>query len=247
MTDSIHASTSNMEALTRQYEAIAHNLANANTTGYKRLVTAFMRTDVPAKPQPAGSSRAGTGASSITGKTFIDFTQGAMVRTDRPLDLALHGKGFYVLETPAGELYTRNGTFQVNAQGQLVDAAGRNVAGDGGPIVIPKTAGAMDVSVTSDGRVSAAGNAVGKLRIVEFEKPDALVAAGECAFRAPRNVTPAPATQTTVQQGFQEASNVSVVDELVGLITVSRLYEANVKTIQMRDERFKNILQVAMG
>ncbi|MBM4017745.1 MAG: flagellar hook basal-body protein [Planctomycetes bacterium] len=241
MSGPTNVNAAGMGALGRQYEAIAHNLANASTPGYKRLFCTL----VGGAPGAAGGP--GGAAAPILGESSVDFTQGAIVHTGRPLDLALHGKGFFVVETPQGERYTRNGTFQTSAQGQLVDSGGRTVAGDAGPIVIPRTAGEAGVSVAADGRIQAGSTVLGKLRIVEFEKPEALVPAGEGSFRAPRTAAPLPAAKTTVQQGFQEASNVSVVNELVGLITVTRLYEANANIMNKRGEMAKTIIQVAMG
>jgi len=242
----IDATSTSLEALTQRYEAIAHNLANANTAGYKRLVTAFLHGDAQ-QPDGAAATTAAAGSGGIVGRTLVDFTQGALTQTGRPLDLALHGKGFFVVESPEGQVYTRNGIFQVNAAGQLVDSVGRTVIGESGPIVIPAGTSAMSVSVAADGRIIVGEKVIGKIRIVEFERPQDLQMIGQCSLRAPQGTTPKAATATTVEQGFQEASNVAVVDELVGLITVSRLYEANFKTVEMRGERTKSILQVAMG
>lgn len=245
MDESVVAVASSMEALGNQYAMISHNLANSSTVGYKRFLNAFAA---------AGAAAAGTGekaggesGAKIVGTSPIDFSQGNLVQTGRPLDLALAGKGFFVVETPEGPLYMRNGTFQVNAQGQVVDAAGRTISGQGGPIVLPNGTGASAVRVTSEGKVLANGTSVGQFQIVEFEDTSVLKPAGLCAFRAPPNAKSDAAKKTTVQQGYQEGSNVSTVDELVGLITVSRLYEANLKNVRGRDERMKNVIQVLLG
>jgi len=235
--DPVEAGASSLAAVSRKVEAIAHNLANASTAGYKRLTCDLV----------SGTASAGTGGKSITDRTTVDFTQGHLVQTGRPLDLALFGKGFFVLETPQGELFTRHGVFQANAQGQLVEASGRTVAGEGGPIVLPPDAGEASIRVAADGRVFASGREVGRLRIVEFADPSVLTPAGLNAFRAPRTAPQEAAAATTVQQGFQEASNVQIVDELVGLITATRAYEANVRVTTLRGERGKSLLQVAAG
>lgn len=227
-----------LSALTRQYEAIAHNLANASTTGYKRLARGATQ-----EAGPGGAS----GAPTVRQESPVDFTQGPLTRTGRPLDVALHGEGFFVIETPEGPLYTRNGVFQVNTNGQLVDFRGRTVAGDGGPIVLPPDAAVSGVRVSRDGTVSADGQELGRLRIVEFEERENLTPQGAHCFRAPADATPADAESTAVQQGFQETSNVRVVRELVDLIMVTRMYEAGLKTIQSQDDRTKNLLQAAMG
>jgi flagellar basal-body rod protein FlgF len=244
MSGAIDVVQPSLAAISTQYEATAHNLANANTTGYKRLVVALAA--APAAPGLEGLPTPG-GVAVVIEKTAVDFSQGNLIRTERPLDMALTGKGFFVLETPDGPLYTRNGTFQTNAQGQLVDSAGRTVAGEGGPIIIPLKGAARSLSVSSDGRISAGGVQIGKLRLVEFDDPQVLVPVGQSAFRAPAGVTPPAAAKTTVQQGFQESSNVSAVDELVNLITATRLYEANLKSVQMTAEGTKSLLGVALG
>lgn len=241
MIDSAKAIASCVEATSGQYEAITHNLANTSTVGYKRVQAVFM--SAGADPSAPG----GGSGSGIIGKSFIDFTQGNLIQTGRPLDMALRGPGFFVLETPKGQLYTRNGTFQTNAEGQLVDTAGRTVAGTNGPLIVPRNAATSSINVTSDGRLMAGGLEVGRLKIVEFEKPEVLKPVGQCAFEGPAKPAPAEATKTTVSQGYQEGSNVNAVDELVGLITASRLYEANIKAIQTSSERGKSVLAVAMG
>ncbi|KKL59069.1 hypothetical protein LCGC14_2219070, partial [marine sediment metagenome] len=180
-------------------------------------------------------------------KTAIDFTQGALIRTGRPLDLALNGKGFFVIETPAGELYTRNGTCAINPDGQLVDTQGRVIAGEDGAIAIPGTASSLDVHVSSDGAISVTGKRIGKLKLVEFEDTSLLMPVGGGCYRPTGPVELKEAAGTTVQQGYREGSNVSAVKELVRLITVSRLYQANVKSVGSHSDRLKHLLQVAMG
>jgi flagellar basal body rod protein FlgG len=239
MVDSIQANASSQEALSARFEATAHNLANANTGGYKRIMCEFISGG-------AAGTGAATGSDAISVKAVHDFSQGALAETGRSLDLGLQGKGFFVLETPKGQLYTRHGVFTTNGEGQLTDLIGRVVAGDSGPIVIPKNVAVSAIGVGSDGTVSAGKNVLGKVKVVEFEDPQVLTAVGQNAFEGPSNLAQAPKA-TVVRQGYQEASNVSVVDELVGLITVSRMYEANLKTVQSRDERLKTLLGVAAG
>ena len=239
MSDPIETTTSSLQALSDQYHAIAHNLANVNTAGYKRRCSSFV--------QLLQQAQTLSDIALIADQVSIDFSQGALTRTGRSLDLGLEGKGFFVLETPEGPLYSRSGVFRTNAEAQLVDSSGRTVAGEAGPIVIPTTASTAAVRVSADGSISVAGRGVGKFRLVEFENEMDLVPVGGNCFRAPVDAVTTPATNTAVRQGFQEASNVRIVGELVRLITVTRLYEANLKAIQIQDETMKNILQVAMA
>ncbi|HUU91013.1 MAG TPA: flagellar basal-body rod protein FlgF [Phycisphaerae bacterium] len=236
-----------LSALTHQYETIAHNLANANTVGFKRRLSVFALQDGLTGGAPASPTAATQAAVGIAGNDAVDFSQGRLVHTGRSLDVALHGKGFFVLETDRGDRYTRNGIFRTNAQGQLVDAQGRTVAGQGGPLTIPPTVSPMQVEIAEDGRILAAGAEIGQFRVVEFEDPKALTPVGENVFEAPAGARPDPAADTTVQQGFQEGSNVKAVHELVALIQVARTYEANVKIVQAASDRGKELIRVAMA
>jgi flagellar basal-body rod protein FlgF len=237
MPDIAAAVSANMDALTEQYRTITQNIANANTSGYKRRVTSFASTLASAQG----------GASTPSGQTQTDFTQGHLTQTGRNLDLALEGKGFFVVDTPQGQTYTRGGVFNLNAQGQLVDYAGNPVAGENGPITVPRTAGAGSLTVSSTGDVAAGGHKLGKLKIVEFPAGTKLESLGNCCFRAPANADPQISKKTVVHQDCQEASNVSIVEEMVDLIKVTRMYEANAKTITTQDEGGKSLLRVAMG
>jgi flagellar basal-body rod protein FlgF len=233
------AAASNLQGIEAQYASITHNLANVSTTGFKRLRTSFQ--------EVLDQAGGGDGASAPAASTQVDFTQGPVAGTGRSLDLAITGKAFFVLETPTGPLYTRNGTFATDAQGNLVDTQGRLVAGEGGPIVVPASVGASRVSVAADGTVLAAGRAVGKVRLVEFANRSALVSEGSSGFRAPAGVEPQAAENSTVTQGCLESSNVNVAEELVGLIAAVRLYEMNLKSVTATDDRLKSLLQVAMA
>ena len=234
---------SSLEALGDQYRAIAHNLANVNTSGYKRLRNSFAQYLIDQLTSDETSPPAGE----ISNTTTVDFSQGPVTRTGRPLDLAIEGEGLFVLETPEGNLYTRDGTFHTNELGRLVDSLGRGVAGEGGPVTVPSTVPLTTVQVGRDGTISAAGQTLGKLRLVKFAADDELFPVGGGAYRAPDGATPAAADAASVHQGFQESSNVNAVEEMVGLITVTRLYEANLKAVSVQDETMKNILQVALG
>ena len=172
-----------------------------------------------------------------------------MIETARPLDFALSGKGFFVLETPEGPLYTRNGIFLTNQNGQIVDTAGRTVAGQAGPISIPANVGLSELNVSDDGTISAAGITIGKFRVVEFgENENELISVGDGCFRmTDESISPVPAEGVIVKQGYQESSNVKMVEELVNMIMVARLYEANVKLISAQREASSSLMSVATG
>jgi len=246
MKGSIQAVGSSLETLTRHYEAVTHNLANASTAGFKRTVRSQGQNFAALMTEAA--RRAASNAKTVSDRSAIDFTQGSLVHTGRTLDLALQGENaFFVIETPDGPLYTRNGVFQLSAQGQLVNSAGQNVGGEGGPIIIPPDAAETQLTISGDGQILAGDRSLGKLKIVEFEDPTVLRQIGANAYQAPETVDPSPPGEATVHQGFQEASNVSTVTELVDLITVTRLYEANLKTIQSQEDRMDSLTRVAMS
>ena len=235
---------STINGLTQEFNIITHNLANVSTVGYKRRCNAFSKS--------LAAQEADTSAevsSEVDLQTAFDFSQGSFVETGRTLDFVLCGKGFFVIETPEGPLYTRNGAFSTNRNGQIVDMEGRTVAGEAGPITVPPTVGVSQVTVSSDGVISANGTAIGKFRLVSFgDNESKLIPAGANCFRmAEEGVTPAKAEHIVVKQGYQESSNVNIVDELVDMIMVSRLYEANMKFLSAQKETTGSIMSVAMG
>ncbi len=236
--------SSSIDALTKEFEIIAHNLANVSTAGFKRRSNAFSQyIETP----EAGTETYSPG--SIELNSAFDFSQGNIVETGRPLDFALHGKGFFVIETPEGPLYTRNGIFLTNQNGQIVDLQGRIVAGEAGPITIPNDWGIQQGSVSSNGSISIGGTTVGKFQLVDFgDNEDILVPTGENCYAMPdENIQPVAAENIVVKQGYQEASNVKMIDELVDMIMVSRLYEANMKFFTASAEVTNTIISAIMA
>jgi len=236
--------SSTIDALTQEFNIITHNLANVSTVGYKRICNAFAQT---LEAQQAGEETYSPGEIDLN--SALDFSQGGVVETGRPLDFALYGKGFFVIETPEGPFYTRNGTFHTNQAGQIVDSGGRLVAGEAGPITIPASIGLAQLNVSSDGTISAGGTTIGKFQLVDFgDNENKLVPAGENCLAMPQEgIEPVAAENILVKQGYQESSNVKIVDELVDMIMVTRLYEANMKSLSAQSEASKSIVGVAMG
>jgi len=237
--------SSSIDALTQEFNIITHNLANVSTVGYKRRCNAFSKS---LEAHQAGAetpySPGGVDLNSV-----LDFSQGSIAETGRPLDFALYGKGFFVIETPEGPLYTRNGVFRTNQNGQIVDSEGRTVAGEAGPITIPAGVGLSQLNIRSDGSISAGNAAIGKFKLVDFEdNENKLVPAGANCLRMPeQDIEPVAAEHIVVKQGYQESSNVKIVEELVDMIMVSRLYEANMNFITASKETSSSIIDVAMG
>lgn len=236
--------SSSIDALTKEFEIITHNLANVSTVGFKRRSNAFSQY---LEAQEAGTETYLPG--SIELNSVFDFSQGNLVETGRPLDFALHGKGFFVVETPQGPLYRRNGILFRNQSGQITDSKGRIVAGEAGPITIPNDVGISQVSVSSNGSISAGGIAIGKFSLVDFgDNEDKLVPYGEnCYWMPDENIQPVAAENIIVKQSYQEGSNVKIIDELVDMIMVSRLYEANMKFFTASMEVANSIISAIMA
>lgn len=231
-----------IDALTQEFNIIAHNLANVSTVGFKRRCNAFSQSLDAQDPESYSPG-------SIDLNSVFDFSQGSIVETGRPLDFALHGKGFFVIETPEGPLYTRNGSFVANQNSQIVDSQGRIVAGQAGPITIPGNVGISQLNVSDDGTISAGEIEIGKFRLVDFnDNVNQLIPTGDSCYRMPDvNVQPTDTQNMVVKQGYQEASNVQIIDELVDMILVTRLYEANMDSITAEQQASSSLMSVAMG
>jgi len=242
VTDTAAQVRASVDALERQFDIITHNMANVSTAGFKRRCNNFTQAIAA---QYAGLEGA---IDASLSQSAVDFSQGTLVPTERTLDVALHGKGFFVIESPEGPLYTRHGKFQTNKNGQIVDPMGRLVAGTAGPLLVPRDVDVSEIRVDGTGRVSAGVAALGRFRIVEFGDQEAqLLPTGLNCFAAPTDVRPIEGANVTVRQGYEEASNVKLIDELVNMIMVSRLYEANMKLMTVSSETSGSAISVAMG
>lgn len=232
------------DALTREFEAIAHNLSNVSTNGYKRRINTFSK----ALEEQGALNMDESGYPDEAVYGTYDFTQGRMVETGRTLDFALNGKGFFVIETPDGPLYTRSGMFRMNEDRQLVDSTGRVVAGDSGPITVPSTSGLDQVTVASDGSLKADGSPMGQFMLVDFgEDETKLASVGLNCFVAPDDVVPEPAANVGVIQGFQEGSNVQLYEEMVDMMMVTRMYQANLRFSSVGKDTTQGLIGVAMA
>ena len=236
--------SSSIDALMQEYEIITHNLANVSTAGFKRRCNAFSKA-LEDQGSPDQTYTPGT----VELNSALDFSQGNLTETSRKLDFALMGKGFFVIETPDGPLYTRNGIFSTNQNGQLVDIDGRTVAGESGAITIPGSVALSQLFVTNDGTITAQGTTIGKLKLVDFgDNQDKLVSVGNnCYMMTEEGIEPAAAENIIVKQGFQEASNVQIVEELVDMIMVSRLYQANMEFMSASKDATSSLISAAMG
>ena len=210
-----------LELISKMQDAHAENLANAATTGFrKRLTSAEVFSN---------ALRQASGLAIPKANESLDFSEGQIHDTGEPLDVAIHGKGFFTIETPKGERYTRAGSFRVDPEGFLVDLDGNKVAGELGPIQLDPQRGRP--TIDEQGTVNQESETVGKLKLAEFADPHQLIAEDGGLFRAPRGVTPQRPAESSVHQESLEASNVDVVDELVQMISGFRAFEAAQRTL----------------
>lgn len=231
-------SLSRQIALQRQMDVVANNMANIGTTGFKAEQLLFeeyvmpvaRNRDFPRLDQPLSYVQ--------DWATMHDLSGGAMVQTGSELDVGLNGDGFFAVETPGGERWTKSGAFQLSANGTLVDANGHPVLGQGGPIQFGPEE--TDILIAADGSVSSSAGAKGRLRIVEFDNPQALTREGNNLFAGG---TPVAAGNTRVMQGFIERSNVSGVSEMAEMIRVTRAYESAANLAQKQDELRRSAIQ----
>jgi flagellar basal-body rod protein FlgF len=232
--------------LERQLDVIANNVANVNTAGYKADNSLFEEylTSGAHEDNFVGSDRR---VSFVQDRgTFRDFSQGAAELTKNPLDVAIDGSAFLVVQTPAGERYTRDGGMQLNNVGQLVTVAGNPVLGTGGPIIFQPTD--HDINVTPDGTITVVeGNGRtdsirGKLRLVSFPDAQKLLKEGLNLYTAGEG-SAQPDIKSTVRQGFIEKSNVNAVAEMSRMIEVSRAYTQIATLLQQQSDLHKAAIQ----
>lgn len=234
--------------LGRELEVVANNLANINTTGFKAdnsLFEQFMMPDASADAFPAGSRDL---AYVQDRAAWHNLGAGPLLRTGNPLDVAINGDAFLVVQTAGGQRYTRNGALQIRADGTLVTSAGDPVLGNGGPIQFQATD--HDIAIGEDGTItvregaSATSDAVrGQLQLVQFASPQALQKEGANLFSAPAAAGGAgPAQNSRVVQGAIEQSNVSAVTEMARMIQVSRAYEDVANILQQENTQRTNAL-----
>ena len=234
MLKGIYTGALGMAVLTRRQEASANNLANINTSGYKKETVVacsfpemlIYRLHDPAaqgqEPPLVGNLSMGLRIDDIV----TDYTAGFYKETGNPLELAIMGEGYFVVNTPQGERYTRNGVFSLSPEGRLVTSDGYPVLGKNGEIIVDKG----DFSVDESGQVFLNGKLSDKLRIVSFTAP--LLKEGSSLFRGEE---PVEVANPKIAQGFVEESNVNAIEEMVNMINLMRAYEANQKVIQTED------------
>lgn len=260
MEASLQIAKTGLEAQQKQLSVISNNLANVNTTGFKRGRAQFedlmYQTVVQPGAQVTEENKAPTGLMYGTGTKIAStekiFTQGSQTQTDNPLDVAINGRGFIRIQRPGGGdiAYTRDGKLQVNDQGQVVTADGYLVDP---ALTIPQ--GATQVSISSDGTVTAITTSatqpqtIGQIQLADFINPAGLQAIGENLYKettasgAPQQGNPGENGLGTLSQGALESSNVNIVEELINMIESQRAFEVNSKAISTVDQMLQFLNQ----
>ncbi len=233
MDNAIYASLTRQSGLMREMRAIANNMANANTTGFRREGVIFSEYMVPL--QDNGETLA---MANIRGR-MVDLEPGGMTLTKGTYDLAIDGEGFFMVQTPQGNRLTRAGAFQTNAEGEIVNPDGYPLLDDGqAPIVIPP--GAKSIGVGTDGTVSADGQPIGRVGVFANPYPANLRHAAGTLFDAGEATE--PMDDATIRQGFIEESNVNPVTEIARMIEVQRAYELGQSFLDQEDQRIRQAI-----
>lgn len=238
MENSLLIGLSRQAALRNQLNVVANNLANMNTTGFKAQRLLFEEYLMPVAEASSFAEGDQDYSYVVDYGASSNFGAGSISLTENTFDVAIEGEGFFVVDTPAGERFTRNGAFHLDVTGQLVTADGRPVLGEGGPLVF--TADDGDVTIAEDGTVSSALGVKGRLRVVQFEDPQTLTRTGDNLFAGDN---PQPAETVRVLQGAVEKSNVSGVIEVTRMIEITRSYTAVSKMMNEGDELLRKAIE----
>jgi flagellar basal-body rod protein FlgG len=215
----------------RRLEILTNNLANVNTVGYKKDVPVFAVEEPGglSHPHPAGIPESEQSFVGMDG-FFTDYSPGVTRQTGNSLDFAIEGSGFFVVESPEGTRYSRNGSFTLSPDRQLVTAEGWPVVGDNGPILLTENG---KIAVDGDGSISINGSEVNRFRIVDFEKPYGLKKEAGSLFSGEGEIE---AAGHRILQGTLEISNVQGLKEMTSMIEVMRAYESYQKAMQSLDD-----------
>lgn len=238
MDNSIYASLSRQSGLMRELSVIANNIANSDTTGYKRESAVFSEYIKSAAQTGASDTPQNSISMGRLGAHVSHFESGAIRQTGGTLDVALDGEGFFTVETPQGERLTRAGHFITDAEGTLIMPNGFPVLDDGGgQIQIPLEVNLL--AIGGDGTISADGVEVARLGVVTSD-PIQLTREGENFWSAGAGTEPLETPK--IIQGFLEGSNVQPVNEIARMIEVQRHYDAGQKLLDQENERIKSVI-----
>jgi flagellar basal body rod protein FlgG len=231
---SLYQAAAAMNATAHWQDLIAENLSAASTPGARKQEISFSAVQAGLPSNMPGVPSA---------NVVTSFQPGELCSTGNSMDFALEGPGFFTVQLANGQhAYTRDGEFQLNAKGQLVNKEGYEVMGQSGPLQFnPNSSDPITISATGD--VSQGSETKGKIQITEFQHPENLTPLGTGTFRPDSpDAQPSPAVSTQVRQGFIEAANMSPTTEMASLITAMRMFESNQKVLQMQSDRMSRVI-----
>jgi flagellar basal-body rod protein FlgF len=228
MDSGYYAACTALMSRTQALDTIANNLANASTVGFRSQHNVFSSVLASAEGASGSVLNRAMNSFGIMSGTSMDQSQGTLQKTGNDLDVAIQGAGYFVVQTANGPVYTRNGSFQVSGQGQMVTSTGDAVMGDKGEISLAHG----KVSISPDGTISVNGAVTGKLNLVEFPAGTQMTSVGNTYFSAPTGAVAAP-SKSEVRQGALEGSNVNPVASMVDLVTAQRTTEMMQKALSM--------------
>lgn len=226
MDQSLITAAAGLRARLESLEVLGNNIANVQTAGFK-ADREFYNLFVGYAAEPDIYDEFSW--LPVVEGSRVDFTQGVLTATGGPLNVALSGPGFLVVEGPQGPLYTRNGSFTRSPAGRLETHEGFAVRGDQGPIDLPPG----EIQISEDGTISVGRAVLSRLQVVEFPNTQALTKLGRSYFQALDPAPPQPATRTSVRQGHLEAANVNPAEQAVRLISVTREFEMLTRAVAL--------------
>lgn len=233
MESPLYVLLSQQEALQRQMDVVAQNIANVNTTGFKSNDVLFQ--DYMVKPAPKFTHHM-----VLDRATLRNTTQGTFIKTENPLDLAIAGQGYFAVETPQGVQYTRQGSFQMDAEGNLVTPDGYPVlSGGGSSIAIPTDA--KSISIAQDGTISTETGKIGRMQVVKFVNEQLMKQTYGGFYKTDEQ--PEVDEDAQLNQGMVEASNVKAVTEMTHVIEISRAYERVARLMDTENQRLTNAIR----
>jgi flagellar basal-body rod protein FlgF len=227
--------------LRRQMDVIANNLANANTSGFKaeRMLFTELLTGKAGNPGVSGPGA----RISFLGEagTLADMREGQLQSTSNQLDFAIHGPGYFSVDTPGGPRYTRDGRFELDGQGRLVNREGFALLSSAGqPMRVPD--GAVKIEITKSGKITSDKGDIGQVGLYKFDNDLAMRKAGGNLYETDAQPQPVDAS-TQVQQGMIEGSNVQSILEITSMIEVQRRYQSSQRLIEGEHERARSAIQ----
>ena len=233
MDNAIYASLTRQSGLMREMRVVANNIANANTTGFRREGVIF------AEHLSALDRQGGTLSMADARGRMLDLNQGVLTQTNNNLDLAIEGDGFFMVETPDGVRLTRAGAFTPGPEGELMNADGNRLLDEGqAPIILP--AGAGSVSIGADGTLSSNGLPFGRIGV--FIPPEGETPTHQGGTLFSTTGAPEPAESPRIRQGFLEDSNVDPIMEITRMIEVQRAYELGQSFLDREDQRIRSAI-----